>query len=327
MIQKTDSKMTDSKMTDSKMTEISKNLLMSRFRKNLVSSAKPYSIIGIGCVLLSLIANQSALGASYETIYGVGELTDLSSKVLTGRVDRISSFAQDGLIYSNITIDVSKTYVGKQNRTESITVLGGKVGDVRLSVSGAPQFNSEEDVLLFLDGDEVVGFGQGRFEVVDGVAKRSHMNKGVKNVGDDKNRPSLQKDSNSEFKIEDTLPDEREAQNCLDVMIDDDYDDGWQLRTLHSSNTGEQQMKAYPVTLLAGNNYEIAVCTDEKVKAVDIALADSTGEFIDESVNEGREGKLQFSPKKTGTYYVTVNPYETKEAAERVGISMGLLYK
>ena len=43
-------------------------------------------------------------------------------------------------------------------------MLGGKVGDVRLSVSGAPQFNSE-DVLLFLDGDEVVGIGQGRFEI------------------------------------------------------------------------------------------------------------------------------------------------------------------
>ena len=120
--------------------------------------------------------------ASYENIYGVGELTDLSSKVLTGKVNQISSFAENGLIYSTVTIDVSKTYVGRQNRTETVTVLGGKVGDVRLSVSGAPQFNSSEDVLLFLDGDEVVGFGQGRFEIQDGVAKRSHMNKGLKKV-------------------------------------------------------------------------------------------------------------------------------------------------
>ena len=285
------------------------------------------STFGIACLLMSSMSIDSSHAASYETIYGVGDLTDLSSKVLTGRVDNISSFAQDGLIYSTITIDVSKTYVGKQKRTESVTVLGGKIGDVRLSVSGAPQFNSEEDVLLFLDDDEVVGFGQGRFNVEDGVAKRPNVSKGIPNAGNTNNLPSMNKEGNFEFKIDEKLPDEREAQDCLDVMIDDDYDDGWQLRTLHAANAGEQQMKAYPVTLLAGNSYEIAVCTDNKVKSVDIALADGDGEFIDESINDGREGKLQFSPKETGTYYVTVTPYETEESAERVGISMGLLYK
>ncbi len=276
---------------------------------------------------MSSMSIKTAHAASYETIYGVGDLTDLSSKVLTGRVNNISSFAQDGLIYSTITIDVSKTYVGKQNRTESVTVLGGKIGDVRLSVSGAPQFNSEEDVLLFLDDDEVVGFGQGRFSVEDGVAKRPNVSKGRQNAGNANNLPSMEKEGNFEFKIDEKLPDEREAQDCLDIMIDDDYDDGWQLRTVHAANAGEQQMKAYPVTLLAGNSYEIAVCTDDKVKAVDIALANGDGEFIDESINDGREGKLQFFPKQTGTYYVTVTPYETEESAERVGISMGLLYK
>lgn len=288
------------------------------------------STIGITCLLMSSISTNISQAASYETIYGVGDLTDLSSKVLTGRVDKISSFAQDGLIYSTITIDVSKTYVGKQNRTESVTVLGGKIGDVRLSVSGAPQFHSEEDVLLFLDDDQVVGFGQGRFNVEDGVAKRPNserIRKGNSNTENTNNLPSMNKEDNFEFSIDEKLPDEREAQDCLDVMIDDDYDDGWQLRTLHAANAGEQQMKAYPVTLLAGNSYEIAVCTDDKVKAVDIALADGNGEFIDESINEGREGKLQFLPKETGTYYVTVTPYETEESAERVGISMGLLYK
>ena len=283
------------------------------------------STFGITCLLMSSISTNISQAASYETIYGVGDLTDLSSKVLTGRVNKISSFTQDGLIYSTITIDVSKTYVGKLNRTESVTVLGGKIGDVRLSVSGAPQFNSEEDVLLFLDDDQVVGFGQGRFNVEDGVAKRPNgesFSKGISN-----NLPSMNKEGNFEFKIDEKLPDEREAQDCLNVMIDDDYDDGWQLRTLHAANAGEQQMKAYPVTLLAGNSYEIAVCTDDKVKAVDIALADGNGEFIDESINDGREGKLQFLPKETGTYYVTVTPYETEESAERVGISMGLLYK
>lgn len=283
--------------------------------------------ITIGIATAMILCFTHANAASYESIYGVGELTDLSSKVLTGKVNNISSFAENGLIYSTVTIDVSKTYVGRQNRTETVTVLGGKIGDIRLSVSGSPEFNSSEDVLLFLDGDEVVGFGQGRFEIQDGVAKRSHMNKGVKKGQNGGNLSSLKTDHNLEFNIEETLPDERAAQDCLDVMINEDYDDGWQLRTLNAANAGEQQMKAYPVTLLAGNYYEIAVCTDNKVKAVDIALADREGEFIDESINEGREGKLQFSPKETGTYYVTVTPYETEENAERVGISMGLLYK
>jgi len=277
-------------------------------------------------IFFTLISSSVIHAASYETIYGVGDLTDLSSKVLTGKVSNISSYAEDGIIYSTVNIEVSKTFVGRSSRTQTVTVLGGKVGDVRLSVSGSPQFNSDEDVLLFLDEDEVVGFGQGRFDVMEGVAKRPEVNKIPRN-GKAENISSDHKRENMDFVIEDTLPDEREAQDCLDIMIDDDYDEGWQLRTLDAANTGEQQMKAYPVTLLSGNQYEVAVCTDAKVKSVDIAIAGGEGEFIDESINEGREGKLQFTPRETGTYYITVTPYETEESAARVGISMGLLYK
>ena len=281
----------------------------------------------IGLSLFAFMSISEVHAASYETIYGVGDLTDLSSKVLTGKVNSISSFSEGGLIYSTISIDVSKTYVGRQSRTQSVTVLGGKVGDVRLQVSGAPEFNSNEDVLLFLDDDQVVGFGQGSFEVIDGVAKRPHMNKISTKIGNPNNLSSNKEEGRLEFNIDDTLPDERAAQDCLDVIIDDDYNEGWQLRTLNAANAGEQQMKAYPVTLLAGNEYIFAVCADDKVKAIDIALADGNGEFIDESINEGREGQLQFAPKETGTYFVTVTPYETEEDAERVGISLGLLYK
>ena len=66
------------------------------------------STFGI-CLLMSSISANISQAASYETIYGVGDLTDLSSKVLTGRVDKISSFATRWFdLHSTITIDVSK---------------------------------------------------------------------------------------------------------------------------------------------------------------------------------------------------------------------------
>ena len=65
--------------------------------------------------------------------------------------------------------------------------------------------------------------------------------------------------------MDEKLPDEREAQDCLDVMIDDDYDDSWQLRTLYRKcrRTANESLSCDSISR---NSYEIAVCTDDKVK-------------------------------------------------------------
>ena len=54
----------------------------------------------LGTTTVIALCMSQAHAASYENIYGVGKLTDLSSKVLTGKVNQISSFAENGLIYS-----------------------------------------------------------------------------------------------------------------------------------------------------------------------------------------------------------------------------------
>ena len=56
--------------------------------------------------------------------------------------------------------------------------------------------------------------------------------------------------------------------------------------------------KAYPVTLLSGNQYEIAVCTDGKVKSVDIAIAGGVRVIDDQSMKEEKE--IRSRPKELG---------------------------
>ena len=74
-----------------------------------------------------LLASQAAY---YDQIYSIGDLTDLSSQIFTAKVSAVESFERDGLIYSTVSLDVRKSYVGMRKRTQEIEVLGGVVGDL-----------------------------------------------------------------------------------------------------------------------------------------------------------------------------------------------------
>ena len=258
-----------------------------------------------------LISSQAAY---YDHIYSLGDLTDQSSQVFTAQVNSIESFERDGLIYSTISLNVNKTYVGMKKDAHSIEVIGGTVGDLQLSVSGAPLFAENEEKLIFLEEGHLVGFGQGSFEVREGRAIRdaTHMNS---------NAPSV------DFNIEDTLPDEHLAQDCLETIVHDDYDEGWHLRTLDASNAAESAYKAYPLSLIKGMQYEIVACADDKVQSIEIAVADDAGNFLTDHSEEGREVSLEFFPEESNVYYMTVTPTSVEEGAVRAGVSIGLLYK
>ena len=78
---------------------------------------------------------------------------------------------QHGVIYSLATIKVRQILKGAEpGETLVVRYLGGTVGDIGMSVPGAPAFRSGEDVLLFLTPEEdgsycVIGMSQGKYAI------------------------------------------------------------------------------------------------------------------------------------------------------------------
>ena len=264
-------------------------------------------------MLQSLLFISSSYAVSYDDIMDVGGLTDIAAKVVTAKVKSQESYEKDGLIYTKVSLDVKKTWMGPRNRVTHIEVVGGTVGDMTLTVSGAPKFETGQDTLLFLDDNQIIGFGQGAFSIEDGRATRGLENPISEGPAD--------------FNLKQTLPDEEVARDCLETKVWEDYDEGWSLRTLDASSAGEGEMQAYPLTLMASNQYEFIACSDEKVHAIDLSLADNDGDVIAYEEVDGREALLPFEPEETDTYYLTVSAIEVAETASRVGLSVGILYK
>lgn len=105
--------------------------------------------------------------------------------VLIGVVEDISVHQGDrGMIYRNVRIEVEKYRKNALNSSEVvIRVLGGQVGEFGVWVEDQPCFSKGERVLAYLDhisGEDqcpgiecyyVVGGPQGKFTILDGVAK------------------------------------------------------------------------------------------------------------------------------------------------------------
>ena len=114
--------------------------------------------------LLALCAQ--ALSATYGTLLDTHTLTDRSSDVIAGTVARVETYRRNGLIVSTVKLNVSHQFVGLRKQSVEFEVLGGEHQGVKMEVPGAPSFSQGAEVLLFLDGDKIVGFGQGAYSLV-----------------------------------------------------------------------------------------------------------------------------------------------------------------
>ena len=102
--------------------------------------------------------------------------------------------------------------------TLTFEVLGGAVDGVHLDVPGAPQFSEDQSVLVFLDGHELVGFGQGAFSLTDGMASRG--------LG------PLLPEGPETFSVQSRLPNLESSSECLEPKLWDNYSTGWNLRSV-----------------------------------------------------------------------------------------------
>jgi hypothetical protein len=114
-----------------------------------------------------------AQAATVERL-NLDDLVKKASRIVVGKVtDSRTFWSSNGkLILTSYTIDVQETIKGAASRTVELTMVGGKMGDLILYVSGMPSFAQGEDAVVFVENSggysTVVGLGQGKFTISNG---------------------------------------------------------------------------------------------------------------------------------------------------------------
>lgn len=130
--------------------------------------------------------SNSVLAATIEAL-GIPAMAGLSDTVLEGTIQATrAAWAPDrSRIVTAVDFEVTQVHAGSSALgLRTIEIAGGRVGDVALTVPGAPSFRPGERVMLFLSDDPslvipVVAFERGK------LAFRTDPTNGVETLGNE----------------------------------------------------------------------------------------------------------------------------------------------
>jgi hypothetical protein len=132
----------------------------------------------IPALLLLLVSSfwpRTEAAASTVLAMSLEQMTDRAQTIFLGRVTgtRADWNAERTRIYTYVTLDVDRYLKGgNASKTETIRLLGGRVGPYLAMIPGTPGFRVGENVLLFTAGagariPTVLGLSLGKFTVVE----------------------------------------------------------------------------------------------------------------------------------------------------------------
>lgn len=123
-------------------------------------------------LLMGLLFGTAHAGSATKDI-PIDDLTSKSDRIIMGSVlTTRDNMDADGL-WTVATVRVAETLRGAPAMVLDVRVPGGRIDNFEMQVMGAPTLVPGDDVLLFLSGDRVVGFGQGAFVVTEKRAWRA----------------------------------------------------------------------------------------------------------------------------------------------------------
>lgn len=133
-----------------------------------------------GCTLAAslLLLTTSALGLVIQLTDQ--ELTEMSDRIALGTVTGVTSSWNVNMdfITTAVTVQVEQDIKGTGSNPLVVTLHGGSVGDITLTVSEMPEFEAGQRVVVFLgpftgSDYQVVGLFQGKFTIVDGFVQET----------------------------------------------------------------------------------------------------------------------------------------------------------
>ena len=124
-------------------------------------------------IVIALGVTSASVFASIVVQYSFSELCEHADAIVHARVVEQQSQWRDGRIATEVTLEVLESLKGDHAAGDHVVVLneGGIVGDLATHVSGAPIFLNNEEVVVFLEYNDVVGLplvagmSQGKFSV------------------------------------------------------------------------------------------------------------------------------------------------------------------
>lgn len=265
-------------------------------------------LIALICTLLP------AQATTYGHVLPMPELLDRSEMVVRGVVaDTTAEVGEDGLIWTHVTLDVDETLSHSNQAEVTFRLPGGTVGDLTLSVPGAPVFSEGQDVMVFLDGDRLKGFGQGAFLIEEGQAWRG--------LGNELEAEPVRRP------VQHVIGDLDSARDCIRLNASASYEDGWSLRGAQGARMAAGEERVMSITMVAGLEYRLEVCGDSQVGPVDLAVYDAEGREI--AWQSGSKGQLAltFRPEDTGEHFVVLVNQSLPVEVLRSGLMLSLSYR
>jgi hypothetical protein len=131
-------------------------------------------IIVSALALLTLLISTSLPNATALVIEkNLNEMTTEADIIVTGKVVNKESYWENGKIFTDVTISVGQKIKGRPENEIIVQVQGGVVGDIYSQVSDVPLFEDKEEVLLFLEGNQVLGWDQGKYTIKNDKIKEN----------------------------------------------------------------------------------------------------------------------------------------------------------
>lgn len=128
--------------------------------------------MGVALVLVGLLGLAQPADASTVLRFGTADLTDRAAVILHGKVSKLEAKdAGRGVIVTRYEINVYAAVKGIQGKTFVFTSYGGVLGSRGSAISGAPKYQLNEEVLVFLSKTNkygwraAIGLAQGKYTI------------------------------------------------------------------------------------------------------------------------------------------------------------------
>jgi len=127
-----------------------------------------FARLSIVCAIAAILAPMAP--ATTLELLGIDGLIDKSTQVVRGKVSGCTGAYRGAMIYTHCAVAIVETLKGAPATQARFSVPGGKVGHVRQSIGGSPEFQPGVEYVLFLwtspNGfTQIIGLSQGKFEV------------------------------------------------------------------------------------------------------------------------------------------------------------------
>jgi len=275
--------------------------------------SKPTSRLALAG-LLATLAPAAAFGTTYAKHLNVDDMMAASESVVRGEVIATEGrWTDGGLIETVVTVEVDDVYAGNTGDTIQVVAPGGTVDGVTLGIQGTAEFEVGDDVVVFADGRQIVGFGQGAF-LVDGdqQATRSMGN--------------AVPDFPVSLDLDRAFGQPAQAETCLETRVDATYSDGWQLRGATDTRVGREDVALWRVNLLGGMEYRLDACADGLLSDARLILTDESGTPL-AWAEPGLQPSVTFEPEATGIYFVGLYAEDLPEGVWRGAAAISILYR